>query len=332
MIVSAIVQCVLLVAGPALTRPPAARPGPGAAVRAVPVEEIRVKPGPGEAGFLAKPVFLAAGSGHVFVADALDCAVKVFSEDGRLEACLGRKGKGPGEFSFPSGVSVRDGRLYVADKFNRRIQILDGAGRPLGSFRVPFFPDRVFALDTDRILVTHNPSGRLGAEKMLHVCDRSGTIVWEGLDSFVSGDPVYDAFRNMILVNPGRDGDFFVVFRSQERSILRFGSGGTLLETVPVDKRYAFRPMTLPVSGPEKVLLGFCWAAAFDAGRLYLLAPEYTDGGDLGPGRRLFVLDGGGRLEETIDLPRLVSAIAVAGSRLFVLDADGELGIFRVLR
>ena len=157
MIIPAILHCLLLIsgagAGPDLS---VSAQSLGPPVRAVRVEELRLEPEPNEEAFLARPVFLAAEAGRVYVADGLDCAIKVFSEDGRFEASLGRKGQAPGEFSFPSGVSAHGGRLYVADKFNRRIQILDAAGHPLGGFPVPFFPDRVFALAPDRILVTRN--------------------------------------------------------------------------------------------------------------------------------------------------------------------------------
>ena len=333
MIIPAILHCLLLIsgagAGPDLS---VSAQSLGPPVRAVRVEELRLEPEPNEEAFLARPVFLAAEAGRVYVADGLDCAIKVFSEDGRFEASLGRKGQAPGEFSFPSGVSAHGGRLYVADKFNRRIQILNAAGHPLGGFPVPFFPDRVFALAPDRILVTRNPSAGPGPQKRLLLYDQGGTLVWEGLEAFASGDTVYDTFRNMILVNPGPDGGFLVVFRSHERSILRFGPDGSLVGRVPVDERLPFQPMSLPVSGPEKTLLGFCWASALDSGLLYLLPPESVDGRDLGPGRRVVAVDAAGRLRETIDLPRPVSAIAVAGRRLFVVDAEGRLGIFRILR
>ncbi len=304
----------------------------GSRLRQLRVEELKPEGANEGAAFLARPVYLSLGADDLYIVDAQDCAVKIFSKTGRFKSALGRKGEGPGELNFPSGVCVLDGRFYVADKLNRRIQVLDGSGRSLGGFRLPFAPDKVLALAADTILVTRNPTGRPGPEKMLHIYDQAGGLVWDGLDAVVSGDPVYDTFRNMILVNAGAGGDFFVNFRSQDRSILHFNRDGRSLSKIGVDERCAFKPMTLPVKGPQKVLFGFCWASAYDGGRFYFLAPEYVQENDLGPGHSVYVLDGAGRLEDVIELPSKVVCIAVAAGRIYALDTEDALRIFRVLQ
>jgi hypothetical protein len=283
-------------------------------------------------GCLALAVSLAFDADHIYVADAEDCAVKIFLKNGRFKSEVGRKGRGPGEFSFPSGVSVLGGRLFVADKLNHRIQVLDPSGRYLRSFGVPFAPDRTLVLTADRILVTHIPSGRSGPEKLLHVFDGRGNLLWEGLPARFSGDPVFDAFRNMILVCAGPRGDFFVVFRCQERSILHYGPGGDLLARIPADGRYVFKTLSIPIRGARKTIDGFCWDCSFDRDRFYLLAPAYTEERDLGPGDQVFVLDATGRLEAQVSLPSQVGRMAVDGDRIYAVDRAGELRVFRIVR
>jgi hypothetical protein len=313
------------------------RPLASAAVRDSPLRRYRAEDvaaageKPDEA-CLSLPVSLTFDADHIYVADAEDCAVKVFSKNGRFEAAFGRKGRGPGEFFFPSGVSVLAGRIFVADKFNHRIQVLDASGRPLRSFGVPFTPDRVLVLAADRVLVTHIPSGRSGPEKLLHIFNGKGDLLREDLPAQFSGDPVFDAFRNMILVAAGPQGDFFVIFRCEERSILHYGRGGNLLERIPVDGRYVSRSLTLPVRGPRKKIDGFCWECAVDRDRFYLLAPEYTEEKDLGPGDRVFVLDAAGRLEAEVGLPVRVGRMVVDGDRIYAVDRGGELRVFRIVR
>ncbi len=50
-----------------------------------------------------------------------------------MAACLrqwGRTGNGDGEFDYPGGIAVgRDGRVYVADQTNRRVQVFDRQGK-----------------------------------------------------------------------------------------------------------------------------------------------------------------------------------------------------------
>jgi hypothetical protein len=136
----------------------------------------------------------------------------------------------------------------------------------------------------------------------------------------------------MILVCAGEGGDFFVVFRSGERQVLHFASTGDLLGTIAVDERHVSREIALPFKRGKRRLAGFCWAAAFDRGFLYLSAPAPVDGKDLGPGREISVIDGEGRMRAVIVLPRPVHRFLVDGDRIFAIDDEGELRIFEAAR
>ena len=61
--------------------------------------------------------------GTLIVADKYSHSVKVIAEDGRLIATLGdgRKGLGPGKFTTPEGVEIRDNTLWISDSGNDRI-------------------------------------------------------------------------------------------------------------------------------------------------------------------------------------------------------------------
>ncbi len=65
-----------------------------------------------------------------------DHRVRVFdSIDGRHLFDFGARGHGPGEFNIPYDLAVgKDGRLYVVDSGNFRVQIFDHKGRYLRSF------------------------------------------------------------------------------------------------------------------------------------------------------------------------------------------------------
>jgi DNA-binding beta-propeller fold protein YncE len=98
-------------------------------------------------GFIGHPtlerpagIALDRGRRRLYVADAgtLGSAahtVKVFDWDGALLGAIGRdKGDGPGQFLFPTYVAVdRDGRLYVTDTLNARVQVFDPDGRYLAT-------------------------------------------------------------------------------------------------------------------------------------------------------------------------------------------------------
>ncbi len=299
-------------------------------VRRIPVREIVRGPDRQDDAFLLRPAALAFDESRLYIADAEECVLKVFTKEGRFVATLGRKGQGPGEFSFPSGVSVREGRIHVADKFNFRIQTLDLEGTPLGGFRVPFPPDKIFALENDVLLVTHNPLNRAGAEKILHAYDAAGRLLWEGLESRVSGDPVYDAFRNMTALGLGPDGDFYLIFKCDGREILHFGPDGRRLGAIPLDERYKDRSLSLPLRSGRRTIRGVGWGWAVSGGCFFLLAPAYTDQKDLGPGHEIFVFDRRGRLDGLARLPAEATMIAVDGDLIFAVDLDRELRILRM--
>ena len=72
-----------------------------------------------------------APSGDLYVSDGeRNCRVHRFSSEGRLIASWGEPGKaGPGQFHMPHGILVgQDGRVYVCDRENSRIQVFSPEG------------------------------------------------------------------------------------------------------------------------------------------------------------------------------------------------------------
>jgi len=86
----------------------------------------------GHDGELQNPSGLAIDRQHqqLYVADAKKHQVLCYSSaDGSLIRAIGKRGVDRGEFNFPTNLSVdRQGRLYVADTLNFRIQVFDSAG------------------------------------------------------------------------------------------------------------------------------------------------------------------------------------------------------------
>lgn len=74
-----------------------------------------------------------AQNGDVYVSDGYGNArVVKFSGDGTYLLEWGRRGNGPGEFGLPHNlVTDRQGRVYVSDRDNERIQVFDANGKLL---------------------------------------------------------------------------------------------------------------------------------------------------------------------------------------------------------
>jgi hypothetical protein len=72
--------------------------------------------------------------GRILIGDVSEGNVKLFAPNGRLLRVIGQKGSGPGEFEQPRYPRFGpDGRIYVADAQNPRIQVFDTAGGLAGS-------------------------------------------------------------------------------------------------------------------------------------------------------------------------------------------------------
>ena len=69
--------------------------------------------------------------GSILVADGLrNARVAKFDKNGKFVSSFGTRGNGPGQLSGVHGIAVgKDGRIYVADRSNRRVQIFDQAGK-----------------------------------------------------------------------------------------------------------------------------------------------------------------------------------------------------------
>ncbi len=80
-------------------------------------------------GAFSQPKGVAADShGNIYVAGATIDRVQVFSPQGVFLLAFGNKGGGPGEFLMPAGITIFDDRIYVADSYNRRIQVFQYVG------------------------------------------------------------------------------------------------------------------------------------------------------------------------------------------------------------
>jgi DNA-binding beta-propeller fold protein YncE len=87
-----------------------------------------------------------APSGDLYVADGYGNArIHQFSPDGRLLHSWGEPGDGPGQFRIPHGITVDgEGRVWVADRENCRLQIFAADGGYLSEWRDLARPCAVF--------------------------------------------------------------------------------------------------------------------------------------------------------------------------------------------
>jgi|KBSMisStaDraftv2_1062788.scaffolds.fasta_scaffold58894_4 sugar lactone lactonase YvrE len=107
---------------------------------------------------------VVARNGDIFVADGhiadstVGRVVK-FSKNGAFVKAWGKRGKGPGEFDTPHAIAMdSQGRIFVADRGNNRIQIFDQDGRFIDQWKQFGRPSGVFIDRQDTIYVADSQS------------------------------------------------------------------------------------------------------------------------------------------------------------------------------
>ena len=95
-------------------------------------------------GTAAGLAFLPDGS--VLVADGLTNArIVKLDRNGKFVMAWGGKGAEDGQFNAVHGVDVdRNGRVYVADRANKRVQVFDENGKHLATWPNIRFPNHMF--------------------------------------------------------------------------------------------------------------------------------------------------------------------------------------------
>jgi DNA-binding beta-propeller fold protein YncE len=155
------------------------------------------------AGPFNRPTNLAVGPrGDLYVSDGYgNCRVHKFSPAGELKRSWGVAGGGPGQFYLPHGIAVAaDGRVFVCDRENDRIQIFDPEGEFLAEWTDTQRPTHIVFDGQGRAYVSElwwhkgQVSGRHGPitdprHGRLSVYDRDGRVLarWGTPDAVAAG-------------------------------------------------------------------------------------------------------------------------------------------------
>jgi streptogramin lyase len=176
---------------PARGGPPAA----GAAPAAAPVPRLGPLPGAtrghqvykfspdgkllltlGKQGGAAEPDFFyqpndvyVVPSGEIFIGEGhggANSRLLKFSKDGKLIKVIGKKGSGPGEFDQPHSIAMdSQGRLFIGDRGNNRVQIIDQEGRFIAEWPQFGRPSGVYIDKNDILYVADSESGSVNPNR-----------------------------------------------------------------------------------------------------------------------------------------------------------------------
>ncbi|HUF25162.1 MAG TPA: peptidyl-alpha-hydroxyglycine alpha-amidating lyase family protein, partial [Vicinamibacterales bacterium] len=125
--------------------------------------------GTGAEGFYQPNDIVTDTNGDIYVAEGHggnNARIVVFDRTGKYLREFGKKGAGPGEFDQPHGLAFDSkGRLFVADRSNNRIQIVDKNGTFLEEWHQFSRPSGIFIDGNDMMYVADSESGSVGSAR-----------------------------------------------------------------------------------------------------------------------------------------------------------------------
>ena len=115
---------------------------------------------------------LVAPNGTIYVAeghsstDTANARILVFDKTGKFLKSIGKKGTGRVEFDQPHALAMDSrGRLFVGDRSNNRIQILDQNGRFIAEWKQFSRPSGIYIDRNDVIYVADSESGSVAPNR-----------------------------------------------------------------------------------------------------------------------------------------------------------------------
>jgi len=174
------------------------------------------QPGSGPKSLNSPADIVTLENGDILVADGHgedgNNRVVKFSSDGTYKTSWGETGYGPGEFRTLHAITVDlEGRVFIADRGNSRIQIFDQQGKHLATWTQFGRPSGIFFDDHGKIYVADSESDDVenpGWEMGIRIGEaKTGWV--HNFIRFPWGDPRSTAGSGAEFVAADRDGNLY---------------------------------------------------------------------------------------------------------------------------
>jgi sugar lactone lactonase YvrE len=123
-------------------------------------------------------VFAPNGEFYVSDGESTNARVVKYAKDGTFLKFWGTKGAGPGELNVPHSIAMDSaGRVYVANRSNKRIEVFDQEGKYLDQITNAGTPYGLFMTKDDVLFVVDGTQGKAPAEDLTIVDTKTKSVV-----------------------------------------------------------------------------------------------------------------------------------------------------------
>ncbi len=206
-----------------------------------------------------QPSDLAIGpSGNIYLVDGVNNRIVVTGSDGAMKFTFGKMGNGPGEFRYPLGIDIsKEGRVFIADTGNHRVQAFTLKGAFLNQFSVNRPDDRNPAAPVDVLALDRNH------KKYLYISDRDNheikVYTQDGAYAFKWGGfgDIRGKFRYPAMLAANQYNQIFVVDVLNTR-VQEFDPDGNFIDEIGdwgVSPGELFRPKGVAIDKAGRVFV-----------------------------------------------------------------------------
>ncbi|HZW95265.1 MAG TPA: peptidyl-alpha-hydroxyglycine alpha-amidating lyase family protein [Candidatus Eremiobacteraceae bacterium] len=175
-----------------------------------------------------KPADVAfAKNGDIYVADGYgNSRVVKFDREGNFIKAWGKYGTGAGEFNLPHSVAVdNEGRVYVGDRENQRIQIFDSEGKYIQQWTGVGYPYGLVITADQHVWMTDG-----GYDRIVEL-DRNGKIL--GAFGEPGHKPGQMAWAHFMAMGPGQSIYVADVLNWRFQAFVRTAPTGRMTTYIP---------------------------------------------------------------------------------------------------
>jgi hypothetical protein len=224
---------------------------------------------------LFRPVCITEFAEKIVVIDQGNNRLVFFDPDLKSGMPVGRKGRGPGEFDFPTWAVGKNGRLYVSDLGNRRIQILNDQGECERIVEVPLHDSRNFAVNSTGLIFLSDTDRPGSMEHLFSAYDSLGHAVRTFGSPVEYADPQAKKLMNLVMLDVDEADNIYTTFY-QLPIVRKYSPEGVLLwETDlsvlgPLSKTVRNNEQQRKTQDPRSVIMSTLITSAFHNGALYV--------------------------------------------------------------